>query len=93
VSRQGFTPEEGRELGRRLAQTRGNGGTPHSVVRRQVLGDLDRELRRLVRGYAGQARQAREILEGLVIAREAGLELGEIEQQLAMRMRKLKRAA
>jgi hypothetical protein len=54
---------------------------------------MDRELRRMVRGYAGLARQAREILEGLIVAREAGLDCSEIEQQLATRMRKLKHAA
>lgn len=80
-------------LSRRLARTRASGGTPHGTVRRQVLTDLDRELRRMVREYEGLARQARAILEGLMVARDAGLACDQIEEQLVARMRRLKRAA
>jgi hypothetical protein len=58
-----------------------------------VLEGVVRELRRLVRTYTGDARQAREILEGLVLAREAGLDCADIEGRLAARLRRLKRAA
>jgi hypothetical protein len=91
--REGYTPEEGRELTRRHAETRTKGGIPHESVRKGVLADVDKELRQMVRSYTGEARQARQILEGLMVARDLGLDCGDIEQRLAVKMRKLKRAA
>jgi hypothetical protein len=89
-----YTPEEGRELTRRLERTLITGGVPHAVVRQEMLDDMERELRQMVRNYRGTARQAKQILEGLVIAREAGVTAcDEIERLLAERLRKPRRAA
>ncbi len=87
------TAAEGRELARRLAKTRVKGGTPHEVVRREMIEDMERDLRRMVQAYAGTARQAKQLLEALVAAREAGVPAcDELERELADRMRR-KRAA
>lgn len=65
------------------------GGIPHAVVHRQMLEDMERELRRMVRAYRGTARQAKQLLEALVIARDAGVPAcDEIERELAVRLRK-----
>jgi hypothetical protein len=93
MTRQGASTEEGRELKRRLAEVRAGRRVSPSDVRRDVLHDLDRELRRRVRAYTGLGVEACELLEGLMIAHEVGLDCAEIEQQLARRLRKLKRAA
>jgi len=84
-----YTPEEGRELTRRLERTRITGGVPHAVVHQKMLEDMERELRQMVRGYRGTARQAKHLLEALVIARDAGVTAcDEIERELAERLRK-----
>jgi hypothetical protein len=54
-----------------------------------MLGRIERDLRRLVRNYKGSARQAKQLLEALVIARDAGVTAcDEIERELAERLRK-----
>lgn len=84
-----YTAEEGRELARRLAKTRATGGVPHAQVRREMLIRIERDLRKLVRDYKGSARQAKQLLEALVIARDAGVgACDEIERELAERLRK-----
>ncbi|HXU03953.1 MAG TPA: hypothetical protein VN903_23485 [Polyangia bacterium] len=50
---------------------------------------IERELRKLARNYRGTARQAKQLLEALVIARDAGVTAcDEIERELAGRLRK-----
>lgn len=84
-----YTQEEGRELTRRLKRMRVTGGIPHAVVHREMLEDMERELREMVRNYRGTARQAKQLLEALVIARDAGVPAcDEIERELAERLRK-----
>ena len=84
-----YTAEEGRELARRLAKAQKNGGVPHAEIRREMLRRIERDLRKLVRDYKGTARQAKQILEALVIARDAGVTAcDEIERELAARLRK-----
>jgi hypothetical protein len=54
-----------------------------------MIEDMERELREMVRNYKGTARQAKQILEALVIARDAGVSAcDEIERELAARLRK-----
>ncbi len=49
---------------------------------------MERELRQLVRQYKGTARQAKQLLEALVTARNAGVAAcDEIERELAERLR------
>lgn len=84
-----YTAEEGRELTRRLAKTRQKGGVPHADVQREMLARIERDLRKLVRTYRGTARQAKQLLEALVIARDAGVNAcDDIERELAGRLRK-----
>jgi hypothetical protein len=84
-----YTASEGRELARRLARMNEKGGVPHAEIRREMLVRIERDLRKLVRGYKGTARQAKQLLEALVIARDAGVTAcDEIERELAERLRK-----
>ena len=84
-----YTAEEGRELARRLAKARQTGGIPHAEIKREMLVRIERDLRKLVRSYTGSARQAKRLLEALVIARDAGVgACDEIERELAGRLRK-----
>jgi hypothetical protein len=65
------------------------GGVPHAEVRREMLIRIERDLRKLARAYRGTARQAKQLLEALVIARDAGVPAcDEIERELADRLRK-----
>ena len=84
-----YTAEEGRELARRLARINEKGGIPHAEIRREMLLRMERDLRKLARGYRGTARQAKQLLEALVIARDAGVTAcDQIERELAERLRK-----
>ena len=84
-----YTPAEGRELTRRLAKARQTGGVPHAEVVRETREDMEKELRQLVRAYKGTPRQAKELLEALVIARDYRVAAcDEIERELAERLRK-----
>jgi hypothetical protein len=84
-----YTAAEGRELARRLARMNQKGGVPHAEIRREMLVRIERDLRKLVRGYRGTARQAKQLLEALVIARDADVTAcDEIERELAERLRK-----
>lgn len=87
--RSGYTPEEGRELSKRLAEMRAGGGVPHAAVHQEMLDDMETELRQMVRDYDGTAGQAKELLEALVLAREHGVKAcDEMEYELAIRLRK-----
>jgi hypothetical protein len=89
-----YTAAEGRELMRRLARTRETGGVPHAEVVRETRQDMAKELRQMVRAYKGTPRQAKQLLEALVIARDYGVpDCDEIERELAERLRKPRRAA
>jgi|KBSMisStandDraft_5_1062788.scaffolds.fasta_scaffold533369_2 hypothetical protein len=88
-----YTAAEGRELSRRLAKMRETGGIPHAEVERETREDMEKDLRQMVRAYKGSPRQAKALLEALVIAREYGVTAcDEIEGELAERLRK-RRAA
>ena len=84
-----YTAAEGRELSRRLAKTREMGGVPHAEVVRETRKHMEKDLRQMVRTYKGLPRQAKELLEALVIARQAGVAAcDDIERDLAERLRK-----
>jgi hypothetical protein len=84
-----YTAAEGRELSRRLARTRKTGGIPHADVVRETRDRMEKDLRQMVRAYKGSARQAKELLEALVVAREYGVTACDaIERELAERLRK-----
>ena len=56
---------------------------------RETRQDMEKGLRQMVRAYKGSPRQAKELLEALVIAREYGVTAcDEIERKLAGRLRK-----
>lgn len=68
---------------------RAKGGVPHAEVERETREDMERDLRQMVRAYKGLPRQAKELLEALVIARDYGvIACDEIERELAERLRK-----
>ena len=84
-----YSPEEGRELARRLEKMRRSGGVPDSVIHQEMLEDMERDLRQMARDYDGSDARAKELLEALVIARESGVKAcDEIELELAHRLRK-----
>ncbi len=84
-----YTAEHGRELARRLEQMRSAGGVSQDGVVQQMVEDMERDLRQLVREYDGSEARAKELLEALVIARENGVAAcDEIELELARRLRK-----
>jgi len=88
---------EARELKRRADELdRRGGGIPLAVVHAKWLAKLGRELRQMVRAYDGSAREAKKLLECILIAEEEGLpEVAEIRHELAGKVGKLgrKRAA
>ena len=84
-----YSSREGRQLSKRLNEVRAKGGVPHAAVRREMLEDMERDLRRMADDYDGSERRAKVLLEALVIARESGvLACDEIELRLAQRVRK-----
>ncbi len=88
-----YTAAEGRELTRRLAKMRETGGVPHAEVVRETRRDMEKDLRQMVRDYKGAPRQAKQLLEALVIARDFGVTAcDEIERDLAGRLRKQRAA-
>lgn len=83
-----YTAREGRELSRRLETTRAKGGVPHAAVLREMLEDMERDLRQMAAQYDGSEARAKDLLEALVIARESGVSAcDEIEHLLAQRLR------
>lgn len=87
--RREYTPEEGRELSRRLEEMRSTGGVPDAIVHQEMLADMERDLRQMVRDYDGTDGHAKELLEALVIAREIGVKAcDELEHELAHKLPK-----
>lgn len=61
---------------------------PHAEILRETRKDMETDLRRMVRAYTGSPRQAKQLLEALVIARKAGVKAcDDIERELAERLR------
>ena len=88
------TRAEARDLKRRSEEMdRKGGGIPHEVVRARWLNKLGRELREMIRTYDGTAREAKKVLQALLIAEQEGVpDLAEIRRTLAVKMSR-KRAA
>jgi hypothetical protein len=69
------------------------GGIPFAVVHAKWLAKLGRELREMVRDYDGTAREAKKLLECILIAEEEGVpDVAEIRHALAVKLGR-KRAA
>ena len=85
---------EARELKRRSDKWDRRGwGIPFEVVEARWLARMGRELRQMVRAYDGSAREAKKLLECILIAEEEGLpEVAEIRHELAAKLGR-KRAA
>jgi hypothetical protein len=79
---------EARELKRRSDDLeRRGGGIPHSLVRGRWLAKLGRELREMVRTYDGSGREAKKLLEAVLIAEQEGLpDVAEIRRELAAKL-------
>jgi hypothetical protein len=74
---------------KRLEQMRAGGGIPDAVIHQEMLADMERELRQMVRDYDGTKGRAKELLEALVIARENGVKAcDELEHELANKLPK-----
>jgi len=72
---------------------RETGGVPHAEIVSETRKAMERDLRKMVSGYRGSARQAKELLEALVVAREYGVNAcDEIERELAARLRRTRAA-
>ena len=89
-----LTKAEARELKRRSDEWDRRGwGIPHAVVEERWLAKLGRELRQMVRQYDGSAREAKKLLECILIAEEEGLpDVADIRRELATKLAR-KRAA
>jgi hypothetical protein len=62
---------------------------PHAAVQQQMLEDMERDLRQMVRDYDGSEPAAKQLLEALVVARESGVKAcDELEHELAIRLPK-----
>ena len=85
---------EALELKRRSEEWDRRGwGIPHAVVEARLLARLGRELRQMVREYDGSAREAKKLLEYILIAEEEGVpDVAEIRHTLALKLGR-KRAA
>ena len=85
---------EARELRRRSEEMdRRGGGIPFAVVHAKWLAKMGRELREMVRAYDGSAREAKKLLECILIAEEEGVrDVAEIRHELAVKLGR-KRAA
>ena len=85
---------EARDLKRRSEEWDRRGwGIPFDVVYKRWLAKLGRELRQMVKAYDGSAREAKKLLECLLIAEEEGLpDVAEIRHELALKLGR-KRAA
>jgi len=78
---------EARELKRRSEDMDRRGGIPFDVVEAKWLAKLGRELRQMVRAYDGSAREAKKLLECILIAEEEGLpDVAEIRHDLALKL-------
>jgi hypothetical protein len=89
------TRAEARELKRIDQKMSREGGIPHEIVRREWLGDMAAELRKMVKTFERTGRGAKELLEALVIAETEGVDgaaLAEIRRELGQRVKK-RRAA
>jgi hypothetical protein len=89
-----ITKAEAREFKRRSEELdRRGGGIPFAVVEARWRAKLGRELRQMVRAYDGSAREAKKLLECILIAEEEGvLDVAEIRHELAAKLGR-KRAA
>jgi hypothetical protein len=89
-----LSKSEARELKRRSEDAdRRGGGIPFAVVHAKWLAKLGRELRAMVRAYDGSAREAKKLLECILIAEEEGLpDVADIRRDLAAKLAR-KRAA
>jgi hypothetical protein len=85
---------EARELKKRSDEWDRRGwGIPFAVFEARWLAKLGRELRQMVRAYDGTAREAKKLLECILIAEEEGLpDVAEIRHELAAKLER-KRAA
>ena len=78
---------EARELRRRSEEMDRRGGGVPSPSSREWLAKLGRELRQMVRAYDGSAREAKKLLECILIAEEEGLpDVAEIRHELAVKL-------
>jgi len=69
------TRAEARELKRRAEKARRTGGVPHAEVVTELRADMERELRRMVRGYKHPGAKLKEILECMAIAHADGIDV------------------
>ena len=88
-----LTREEARELARRLERTRRHGGASLEDIRADMLRDMVKELREMVRSYSGRPRETRELLKCLVIAQTEGVTTEQLSDVLGALLGKLERKA
>ena len=87
------TRAEARDLKRRDEKAKRHGAVPQAVAHERWLGELERELRAMVRSYDGAARGAKKLLEALLVAEEEGVPaVAELRHQLARKLER-RRAA
>ena len=90
-----MTLEEAKELARRAETARRDGAIPHEDVVREMLADMEQDLRRMVVEYDGSPERSRELLQALVVSEEEGVPsatCASIRHELALRIRDLQAA-
>jgi hypothetical protein len=82
-----------RELRRISERMDREGGIPHAVILQECLDDMARELKRMVAGYDGSPRKAKDLLEAFLIAEAEGVKgVAELRRSLAGKLSKRKAA-
>ena len=84
---------EVRELVRRHERTRLFGGASLEDIRGDLLKNMVKELRQMVRSYSGRPRETRELLRCLVIAETEGVTADQLADVLGALRDKLERKA
>lgn len=77
-----LTRAEARELRQRNQRMIREGGVPHARVVSDMLEDMDRELRQMVRAYRHPSARLKEILECAALAHREGLDVSEALSEL-----------
>ena len=87
------SPALARQLDRISERMSREGGIPHEVIVREIRQDMARELKRMVAGYDGTPRKAKELLEALLISEAERIPgVAEMRRALADKLSKRKAA-
>ena len=93
MSRWSVSRAEARELLRRDERTRRDGGASLGDIEADLRLDMVKELAQMARTYSGKAREARALLEAIVIAETEGITTEDLADVLGELRSKLTKSA